>query len=226
MRRACGCEIDACAREIDKSIIDAEGSPRVRRKLLDRHLPDRYKISMGDVMVRRATVDDAGDIARVHVRSWQVGYRGLMPDAVLDGLDPAARGVRHRKRLERPEPGSAMFVAVTRAVAGSATRTVVGFAETGHYRDGRDVDDAGEIYAIYVDPAHWGTGAGRALMDVAVAQLTAAALRPVRLWTLDGNERARRFYERYGFVADGAVRSHPIGGGLEVPTLRLTLRPA
>ena len=29
--------------------------------------------------VRPATVDDAGRVAEVHVLSWQVGYRGLLP---------------------------------------------------------------------------------------------------------------------------------------------------
>ncbi|GAA1812371.1 GNAT family N-acetyltransferase [Planosporangium flavigriseum] len=169
--------------------------------------------------VRPATVDDADQTGRVHVRSWQVGYRGLMPDAVLDGLDPVARAARHREILARAEPGTATFVAVVDAA-------VVGFASVGDYRDGSDPDGAGEVYAIYVDPSAWGAGAGRALMDAAVAYLTTTGPRPVRLWALDGNERARRFYERYGFLADGSVRTHPIGAGLDVPTVRYSLQPA
>jgi GNAT superfamily N-acetyltransferase len=78
------------------------------------------------------------------------------------------------------------------------------------------------VYAIYVDPPSWGTGAGRALMDAAVAHLRGYGLTPVRLWALDGNERAARFYRRYGFVADGATGTDPLGGG-EVPTIRFTL---
>ena len=38
------------------------------------------------VALRDATPDDAHAIATVHVASWQVAYRGFMPDAVLDGL--------------------------------------------------------------------------------------------------------------------------------------------
>ena len=64
-------------------------------------------------------------------------------------------------------------------------------------------DDEGEVYAIYVDPAHWGRGAGRVLMDAAIAELTRERRRPVRLWVLGTNQRSRLFYERYGFVADG-----------------------
>ena len=35
--------------------------------------------------VRPARVEDAAQMARVNVRCWQETYRGLMPDAVLDG---------------------------------------------------------------------------------------------------------------------------------------------
>ena len=38
------------------------------------------------VRVRAATADDAAGVARVHVDSWRATYKGLMPDAVLDGL--------------------------------------------------------------------------------------------------------------------------------------------
>ena len=34
-------------------------------------------------------------VARVHVRSWQVGYRGLLPDAYLDGLRAEERAERY-----------------------------------------------------------------------------------------------------------------------------------
>ena len=43
------------------------------------------------VTLRDATPADALDIATVHVESWQVGYRGLMPDEVLDGLSISTR---------------------------------------------------------------------------------------------------------------------------------------
>jgi hypothetical protein len=37
------------------------------------------------MLLRRAEPGDAMDVARVHVRSWQAGYRGLLPDAILTG---------------------------------------------------------------------------------------------------------------------------------------------
>ncbi|WP_330987113.1 hypothetical protein [Herbaspirillum lusitanum] len=40
----------------------------------------------GPVTVRRATVDDAALIAQVRIDSWRAAYRGLIPDAYLDGM--------------------------------------------------------------------------------------------------------------------------------------------
>jgi hypothetical protein len=39
--------------------------------------------------MREAQPQDAAEVARVHVRSWQVAYRGLFPDDYLDGRSAA-----------------------------------------------------------------------------------------------------------------------------------------
>jgi len=50
---------------------------------------------------------------------------------------------------------------------------------------------------LYVAPSHQGTGVGETLLD------RAKQLRPegLMLWTFEGNQRARSFYEKRGFVA-------------------------
>jgi GNAT superfamily N-acetyltransferase len=81
---------------------------------------------------------------------------------------------------------------------------VIAFASVGP-----DRDDAtrGELYAIYALPEAWGTGAGHALMDEAVAALRDAGHADAVLWVLADNPRARRFYEREGWSADGTTKS-------------------
>jgi len=136
-----------------------------------------------------------------------------VPADVLVRLDPAAWTERRRRAIESNR--SIMLVAAEGgAEGGTEGGTVTGFAEAGPARRSQDWNDLdpveGEVYAIYVDPARWGTGAGRALMDATVAALKAAGRSPVRLWVLDANDRARRFYERYGFVLDGERSSYPV----------------
>jgi GNAT superfamily N-acetyltransferase len=60
--------------------------------------------------------------------------------------------------------------------------------------------------ALYVRPAAWGTGVAARLHDRAVEALREAGVERARLWVLEENRRARRFYERRGWVLDGTSR--------------------
>ncbi len=161
------------------------------------------------VEVRRAVIEDAGPIAAVHVRAWQVAYRGLVGDEVLDGLSVAQREEVWRQALSG-DGGLTIYVAVS---AGG----IVGFCATAApSRDDDAHDDVAEVGAIYVEPDVWRTGVGRALMDAALAGLRAAGWRSVTLWVLAENQRARDFYARFGFDADGAVTTHELSGQTEV----------
>jgi GNAT superfamily N-acetyltransferase len=73
------------------------------------------------------------------------------------------------------------------------------------------------VYAIYVVSAWWSAGAGRALMNAALAALRADGYLRAVLWVLADNVRARRFYDRAGFAPDGASTIITgLGGVLEV----------
>nr|WP_240954268.1 GNAT family N-acetyltransferase [Solimonas marina] len=87
-----------------------------------------------------------------------------------------------------------------------------GWAAFGACRDPDVAADVGELWALYVAPEHWSSGAGRALWTQARAQL-AAHYRSVRLWVLAGNARALRFYTAVGFVVEmDSVQSFELGG--------------
>ncbi len=155
--------------------------------------------------LRRATGDDARAMAAMHVRAWRAAYRGIVPDAHLDGLDPEARAARYR--LEPSGPGDPE----TWLAVDGAGGDVIGFVTTGPCRDA-DLPGAGEVWSIYVDPGRWRGGVGTALMADAVARLERAGFREAVLWVLTDNARARRFYETSGWHPDGATKTVPIGG--------------
>lgn len=170
------------------------------------HRPD-YGVS---VEIRLATLIDAEAVAAVHVRSWQAGYRGILPDDYLAGLSPADRAQHYQ--FEDPDPARpATLVAVDDG-------TVIGFATTGPCRD-HDVEAAGELMALYVDPPSWGTGTGRALIAAARARLLDQGFTQAVLWVLAGNDRAQRFYRIDGWTHDGS-RRHSTVWGIEVGELR------
>ena len=153
--------------------------------------------------VRRATVADADPIGLVHVRSWQSAYLGKIPQEYLDGLDPVRRSQVWRRLMEETDPSrDGVLVAVGE---GSG---ITGFVSFGPSRDSdADARVTGEVFAIYAAPDAWGTGAGRALMGSAVAELARLGYADAVLWVLDGNERARRFYALAGWEEDGASKT-------------------
>ena len=152
--------------------------------------------------VRDARSADANPLAEIHVRSWQVAYRGIFPDDFLDTLDVARRARWRWNRLENPPPRSATLLA-------EAAGVPVGFADLG---PASGLEDTGEIYAFYLHPDRWGRGHGRALMQAAVARLRDLGFREAILWVVEDNTRARRFYEAAGWIFDGARRIEEIGG--------------
>ena len=86
-----------------------------------------------------------------------------------------------------------------------------GFVITGPSYD-CDLQDARELWAIYVDPQRWGIGIGRLLMATARDRLYQDGAREALLWVLAGNNRARRFYQLDGWNCDGFRRTEVIGG--------------
>jgi GNAT superfamily N-acetyltransferase len=167
------------------------------------------------VTVRWARAGDALAVSTVHVRSWKVAYRGLVDQGYLDRLDAAQRLEAWRQGLaESRWPDRGTLVA-------ERDGEVVGFAHLSTGSAG-----ASEIHAMYVVPEAWGTGAGRALMDAAINQLEAAGCTEVILWVLATNERARRFYEKAGWHADGGEAPHDIDGvEHQVVRYRLAVNP-
>jgi ribosomal protein S18 acetylase RimI-like enzyme len=158
--------------------------------------------------IRPATIDDARALAAVHVASWQEAYRGLLPDDYLDQLEPG-----HRLAMWEQFLAATQWPRQGTLVAETGTGDVVGFASVCPTRD----DDAvgpptGELTGIYVDPARWGTGAGRALMTGAVDRLREAGFAQATLWVLRDNTRARRFYELAGWTPDGTEKDAVVAG--------------
>ena len=145
---------------------------------------------MSSFSIRRAGIDDAKEIARVHVASWQETYKGLMPDSVLDTLSVERRSRQWEQSLEDPtDPYHLTFVALVNSV-------IVGFANYGKEREG-DSQYQGELYAIYLLKEFHGRGIGRALVQASASGLLDLNISSMLVWVLSDNP-SREFYEKMG----------------------------
>jgi GNAT superfamily N-acetyltransferase len=189
------------------------------------------------VVIRAGSAAHAAQIAEVQRETWFAAYEGIIAPEVIDRVTVPDGGARVRQSF-RTRPWQRMLVAVDpeavdpEAVGPEAVSPgggIVGYASFGPETDVLNApwphpltaDGEGgrvaELYALYVRPAWWSTGTGRALMEQVLARSAAAGYRSITLWVLRGNQRARRFYERAGFAPDGATNVLTgLGGVIEV----------
>lgn len=146
--------------------------------------------------VREAKREDAEAIEQIRIAGWRTAYRHIYPANELDALP--VDGSRWADRLETPPRGWTTFVA-------ERDGRVAGFAAVG---PSRDIEGLGELFAIYVSPEVWSTGAGRVLLERSERQL-ASEYDEAALWVLEDNPRARAFYGRAGWEPDGARKVEP-----------------
>jgi ribosomal protein S18 acetylase RimI-like enzyme len=178
----------------------------------------RFDVQPGvEFAVRAARSDDLYGAAVARVASWRAAFTGLVPQDFLDAMDPAKIATSWADSITAGR--SRLYV----ADAGGGE--IVGYAGVGPERGAEAHENVGELYALFVHPDWWGSGAARVLTDAAVADLRAAGCDQVWLWVLEANIRARAFYRRYGFT-ETLDRAHSSLNDLPELRLRLnTYRP-
>ena len=163
------------------------------------------------IAVRDARIEDAAHIAEIHVRAWQRGYAGLMPESVLNSLSISDREVFWQGRLRSGD------VTVLVSEVGNH---VTGWMVLGRSRDEDADESVVEMYGLYVDPRHWRQGSGAVLWSEAERRLATSSFDRVTLWVLEGNSGARRFYEAIGFILDPQKVKTIEREGVQLPECR------
>lgn len=157
------------------------------------------------VTIRDARSEDAVRLAEIHTSSWQAAYRGVLSAEFLGALDATSRLDFWTARLARVPPRWAVLVS-------QVGESVTGFATIGQCQDDdRLTREAGELYAMYIDPVRWGHGDGRGLLLAVEDRFREEEYSDATLWVLRDNVRARRFYKMGGWEADGAKKRMVIG---------------
>ena len=141
--------------------------------------------------IRPAIHTDAPAIARVHVDTWRVAYRGIVPDDYLDSLSYDTRAAFWARLIS--DPFTPSFV----QVAEDDSAQIVGFVSGGPAPLDNPTYE-GELYAIYVLPKAQGKGVGRALIRACAQTLKERGTTSMLLWVLKDNPSARAFYESLG----------------------------
>jgi GNAT superfamily N-acetyltransferase len=151
------------------------------------------------VSLRPARAEDAAAIAEIWLHGWRDAHLGNVPEALVEVRTPESFQIRAVDRV------------------GDTVVAVVGDALAGFVMVAGD-----EVEQVYVSADHRGGGVASALLAEAERLVAGAGHRQAWLAVVPGNARARRFYERAGWVDDGPFDNPAVyaGGTIPVPCRR------
>ncbi|MFL5927730.1 MAG: GNAT family N-acetyltransferase [Gaiellaceae bacterium] len=137
-------------------------------------------------MIRRARRDEAEALLRIQREAAVAAFAHVFPPDRFPFPDDAVREAWRE----------ALVDAAVEVYVAELADELVGSVSVGH----------GFLRTLYVLPAHQHAGVGSALHDHAVDRLRALGAPEARLWTLEANQTARRFYEQRGWRQNGETR--------------------
>ena len=132
--------------------------------------------------MRPAANADVPVVASIWFRGWRDGHVGHVSDELVSARTEASFRLRAARR-----------------VADTTVATVDG-AVAGFIMVGED-----EVEQVYVARAHRGTGVAAALPAGAEEIIASNGHESAWLAVVSGNARARRFYERHGWIDTGLI---------------------
>jgi ribosomal protein S18 acetylase RimI-like enzyme len=142
--------------------------------------------------------DDLFEISSIYENSWKYTYRGMIPQEYLDSI-PSGRWA---ERIQKNGMKNLVMTENGKIIA------TAGFCRSRWEK----YTDYGEIVSIYFLPEYIGKGCGRCLLEACMRELSMLGFNHVLLWVLDENRRARRFYEKNGFIPTDEYLDNIIGG--------------
>ncbi|HLU92275.1 MAG TPA: GNAT family N-acetyltransferase [Pedomonas sp.] len=178
-------------------------------------------VATTDVTIRPARPEDAGAVAALHTANWQDAYRGLMPDAYLDGPLAGDMQAAWAEKFAHMAAGGSAILLAEQGEPGQGGQ-MLGFI--------RIVANADPQWGHYIDNLHVaastrGMGLGRKLFDAGLAWAKARDGRPDRgqgayLFVYADNTAARAAYARWqGREVEEFLDDAPHGGTL--PAVRV-----
>lgn len=137
--------------------------------------------------IRRAVIEDAKGIARVHVDSWRTTYKGIIPDDFLNNLSYEQRTELWKKNIAKEDN----YVVVAENNEGQ----IVGFADAWK-RETNLVESSSDLTSIYLLEEYQGQGIGKKLFKELFEHFKQLGYVKIFVEVLEENN-TRYFYENY-----------------------------
>ena len=142
--------------------------------------------------------DNPLEISKIYESSWKYAYKDIIPQNYFNSIPTGQWAANINKT------GMNSLVLITHGkIIGTASFCKSRWEEYSEY---------GEIVSIYFLPDYIGKGYGGLLLNKCMEELKQCGFNKVLLWVLEDNHRARKFYEKHGFICSEVFWEDQIGG--------------
>jgi len=142
--------------------------------------------------IRVASVEDAEQIAYVHVNSWRTSYRNLVSEEYLAGLKVEDRTKLWQNILANYQSKNITYVAEKQG-------QIVGFINGGQARN-KEMPYEAEVYAFYLLEEYQRQGIGSLLFKKITDSFQEVGYKSMMLWVLKDNP-SYAFYQKQGGIS-------------------------
>lgn len=148
-----------------------------------------------ETTIKRINAEDLADAAMVYSKAWQASHKGIVDDDYLAVHSPA-----YKQEVLEVEGNKACNEIYLLRDDGIPVGIII-----------LDIELV-EIKSLYISPEYWGKGYGKVFLDFTVDRLK--CFETIFLTVMNKNARARRFYEKYGFVNTGEEKILSVDKGI------------
>ena len=154
-----------------------------------------------NISIRLAVPGDAAEMAEILMRSWEVAYKGIIPDEYI-----------REKNASRPEQYKRAITAKnTDSYVIRRDGKTVGIMRVASPQNDDVGDDFYELHYIYLHPDYYRQGIGSKAMVYAFNIACNLGKKYMVVWVFADNVNSIKFYEKCGFRADGKIATRDFG---------------
>lgn len=144
----------------------------------------------------KVTYETVSELGREHSLAWQSSHKGIVSDDFLHSFTPERQTVYFTEEMK--DQNKSFHLAYLDDIA-------IGMISLNISSQG-EAEEMGEVISIYLLPDYQRNGYGKQMMDFAVERLKRYQKKSIFLWVMNINQKARMFYEAYGFEYSGVEK--------------------
>lgn len=154
---------------------------------------------MNNIQIRPAVRGDELILAQIQTEAWKTAFANILPaDKLEKDTNPQKVIDMYTRVLQQKLPeGYLLFVD-----GNPHCMAFWGKSRTDLY------PESAELICIHSLQGNWGKGYGSTMMEFLLEKIRSAGYQQVILWVFEENVRARRFYEKHGFVMTKHRKNH------------------